>query len=111
MSINPIELQVLIPKATEVGKAQNLANRQETLQQQHVAGQWNDISTNRQHQVQSAVKNEGGKVGRDKEPKEEKHSPNEQKPRQNNENSTEKGKVNRASNNDPVRGHIIDIKT
>lgn len=56
MSINPIELQVLIPKATEVGKAQNLANRQETLQQQHVAAQWNDISTNRQHQVQSTAK-------------------------------------------------------
>ncbi len=111
MSINPIELQVLIPKATEVGKAQNLANRQETLQQEHVAAQWNDISTNRQHQVQSAAKNEGGKVGREKETKEEKHSPNEQKPRQNDESSIEKDKVNRASNNDPIRGHIIDIKT
>ncbi|SFL72596.1 hypothetical protein [Pelosinus propionicus] len=111
MSINPIEMQVLIPKATEVGKAQNLANRQETLQQQHVAAQWNDISTNRQHQVQSAGKNEGGKVGRERESKGENHSSNEQKPRKNDEGINEKDKVNRASSDDPVRGHIIDIKT
>lgn len=57
------------------------------------------------------LKNEGGKVGREKESKEEKHSPKEQSPRQNDESSTEKDKVNRASNNDPVRGHNIDIKT
>jgi hypothetical protein len=110
MSINPIELQVLIPKSTEVGKAQHVVNRQDALQQQHVAEQWKDISTNRQQQVQSTAKNEGGKVGREKQAKEQKHS---QKERQHGDkhNNTDIDTKNRASKDDPVRGHLIDIKT
>lgn len=110
MSINPIELQVLIPKSTEVGKAQQVVNRQDTLQQQHVAEQWKDISTNRQQQVQSTSKNEGGKVGREKQAKEQNHSQNEQQHRDKKHNNSDVT-INRASNDDPVRGHLIDIKT
>ncbi|MDF2636154.1 MAG: hypothetical protein K0R78_3028 [Pelosinus sp.] len=111
MSINPIELQVLIPKSTEVGKAQQVVNRQDTLQQQHAAEQWKDISTNRQQQVQSTAKNEGGKVGREKHAKEQNHSPKEQHHKNKEQNNTDSDKVNRASKDDPVRGHLIDIKT
>lgn len=110
MSINPIELQVLIPKSLEVGKAQDVVNRQDILQQQHAAEQWNNISENRQHQVQRTAKNEGGKVGREKHAKEQDHSPDKQKNKKN-QNSADNDKINRASNEDPVRGHIIDIKT
>lgn len=111
MSINPIELQVLIPKSTEVGKAQQVLNRQDTLQQQHVAEQWKDISTNRQQQVQSTAKNEGGKVGREKQAKEQNHSQNEQQRRDKKHNNADVDTINRASKDDPIRGHLIDIKT
>lgn len=109
MTINSIDLQVLIPRATDVGKSQQVLNQQDTLQQQQFAGQWKEIADNRQHQVQGTPKNEGGKVGREKEAKEHKNS-NEQKQRDKN-NNADADKVNRASNEDPVRGHVIDIKT
>ena len=109
MTINSIDLQVLIPRATEVGKSQQVINQQDTLQQQQFAGQWKEIATNRQHQVQETPKNEGGKVGREKEAKEHKNS-QDQKQREKN-NNLDADKINRASNEDPVRGHVIDIKT
>jgi hypothetical protein len=112
MSINSIDLQVLIPKSTEVGKTQNIADRQDTLQQQHIAEQWKGISTKRQQQVQSTAKNEGGRIGREQESKDQKQSKQEQNHRENNpNNSTDLNKINHASNDDPVRGHLIDIKT
>lgn len=109
MSINSIDLQVLIPKSTEVGKAQNISERQDTLQQQHIAGQWEGISTKRQRQVQSTAKNEGGKIGREQESKEQKQSKQEQSHKDN--SAVDLDKLNHASNDDPVRGHLIDIKT
>ena len=112
LSINSIDLQVLIPKSTEVGKAQNTANRQDIVQQEHIAEQWKGISTKRQQQVQSTAKNEGGKIRREQEFKEQKKSKQEQNHRDNSpNNSTDLDKVNHASNDDPVRGHLIDIKT
>jgi hypothetical protein len=112
MSINSIDLQVLIPKSTEVGKVQNIADRQDTLQQQHIAGQWEGISAKRQQQVQSTAKNEGGKIGREQQPKEKKQSKQEQNHKEDNpSNTTDLDKINHASNDDPVRGHLIDIKT
>lgn len=109
MTINSIDLQVLIPRATEVGKSQQVINQQDTLQQQEFAGQWKGIADNRQHQVQGTPKNEGGKVGREKSAKEHTNS-NEQKERGKKSNA-DADKVNRASSEDPIRGHIIDIKT
>lgn len=112
MSIQSIDLQVLIPKSTEVGKAQNIVDRQDTLQQQHIAEQWKSISTKRQQQVQSTAKNEGGKVGREQESKDPKQPKQEQSNSNNRaNNNTDLDKVNHASNDDPVRGHLIDIKT
>lgn len=108
MTINSIDLQVLIPRATEVGKSQQVLNQQDTLQQQQFAGQWKEIADNRQHQVQGTPKSEGGKVGREKESREHKNS-NEQKQRD--KKSADADKVNHASNEDPIRGHVIDIKT
>jgi hypothetical protein len=112
MSINSIDLQVLIPKSTEVGKAQNIADRQDTLQQQHIAEQWKGISTKRQQQVQGTAKNEGGKIRREQESKEQNQPKQEQNHGNNTpNNATDLAKVNHASNEDPVRGHLIDIKT
>lgn len=110
MSINPVELQVLIPKSVEVGKAQNVANRQDILQQQHVAEQWNGISENRQQQVQRTDKNEGGKIGKEKNGKQQNSSPDNGKNKKDRKRA-EDSAANRASHEDPIRGHMIDIKT
>ena len=109
VTINSIDLQVLIPRATDVGKSQQVINQQDTVQQQQFAGQWKEIADHRQHQVQGTPKSEGGKVGREKQAKEH-ENPNEQK-KQDKSRNAEADKVNRASNEDPVRGHVIDIKT
>jgi len=112
VSINSIDLQVVIPKSMEVGKAQNIVDRQDTLQQQHIAEQWKGISTKRQQQVQSTAKNEGGRIGREQESKGQKQTKQEQNQSEGNpNNTTDLDKINHASNDDPVRGHLIDIKT
>ena len=112
MSIRSIDMQVLIPKATEVGKQQNNLAQQSTVQQQQVAEQMQKTAEVRQQQVQGLAKGEGGKVKRE-EPK-EKHNHNHRRgnyglnqhdlPEQENPEDEPMSK-------DPVLGHVIDIKT
>ena len=111
MTIRPVDLQVLIPRVTEVSKIQHVIDHQNNLQQQQFAGQWQQISANRQQQVQGTVKSEDGKVGREKHPKEQSRSKNGQKHKDVNQGNTDADMVNHASNEDPVRGNLIDIKT
>lgn len=109
LTIRPVDLQVIIPRVTEVSKAQHITDHQETLQQQQFADKWQHISANRQQQVQGTGKNEDSKVGRDNHKKEQNHSKNEQ--HQHNVKGAEVDTENHASNEDPVRGNLIDIKT
>ncbi|WP_378953079.1 hypothetical protein [Pelosinus sp. sgz500959] len=109
LTIRPVDLQVLIPRVTEVGKTQHIVDHQDTLQQQQFADKWQHISSNRQQQVQSTGKSDSSKVGRDNHPKEQNHSKNEQN--QHNPKATDADMENHASNEDPVRGNLIDIKT
>lgn len=110
MSIRPIDLQVLIPRATEVGKAQQVADQQSINQQQQFAEQWQKISDSRQQKVQNTPKSEGGKVHRDSaqqqnQEQEANHQNfSDERPQEPEQQS------NQASNSDPVRGHVIDIK-
>lgn len=108
LTIRPVDLQVLIPRVTEVSKAQHVATHQETLQQQQFADKWQQISANRQQQVQSTGKSESSKVGRENHPKEQQGKKEQQQhPVKTNDADME----NHASNEDPVRGNLIDIKT
>ncbi|EGO63178.1 hypothetical protein [Acetonema longum] len=113
MNIRPIDLQVLIPKATEAGKAQHTTNQQAAIQQQEFAALWQRISAERQQQVQNPAKSEGGKVTRDKQPPEKRGSQQDgQKDTEDNsEQSKEPAKATGSQFADPVRGHKIDIKT
>ena len=79
LTIRPVDLQVLIPRVTEVSKTQHVTDHQDILQQQQFAGEWLQISANRQEQVQGTTKNEDGKVGRDKHSNEQSNSKNGQK--------------------------------
>lgn len=110
MNIRPVDLQVLIPRATEVGKSQQVIDHQSSLQQQQFAEQWQQISTKRQQQVQEAPKGEGGKIQNEKK---EQGKQKGGKHRQKNgvADLTDDEITNNASLDDPVRGHTIDIKT
>lgn len=111
LTIRPVDFQVLIPRVTEVARTQHVTNHQEMLQQQQFAEKWQHISANRQQQVQGSSKSEGSKVGRENQPKEHNHSKNGQKQQEDKQILTDADMINHASNEDPVRGNLIDIKT
>jgi hypothetical protein len=114
MNIHPMDMQVLIPRTTEVGKTQQLTNQQVLTDQQLFGEQMKERIEQRERQVQHLPQAEGGKIklNQDK---------NKQQPRKNNQNSTKQEAtndeqaceviLNRPSTNDPVRGHSIDIST
>lgn len=110
LTIRPVDLQVIIPRVTEVSKTQHTTDHQDTLQQQQFEGKWQQISTDRQHQVQGTAKSEESKVG-------ENHSREQKNSKDNKKNDDDKiekkdtEKINKPSSEDPVRGNLIDIKT
>ncbi|MDD4602108.1 MAG: hypothetical protein PHQ46_13855, partial [Negativicutes bacterium] len=67
MSLRPVDLQIIIPRATDVGKTQQLADKNIMSQQEQSAEQWQQISASRQQKVQSTPPVEGNKVQKDKE--------------------------------------------
>ena len=114
MSIRPIDMQVLIPKVTEVGIQQNNLAHQGTLQQQQFAEQLEKTVQLRQQQVQGVVKGQGGKVERD-DKKEKNNKRYGSDPGQNRnvasaESSESEDSAKESARPDPVLGHIIDIK-
>ncbi|MBC8016271.1 MAG: hypothetical protein H7X79_11080 [Sporomusaceae bacterium] len=111
MTIRPVDFQVLIPRVTEVAKTQHVTDHQDTLQQQQFAGQWQHIAANRQKQVQGTTKSEDSKVGRENQPKGQSHTKDGQKHQDNTQSHADADMVNHPSNEDPVRGNLIDIKT
>ncbi len=114
MSIRSIDMQVLIPKATEVGKQQNSLAQQSTVQQQQFAEQMQKTAEMRQHQVQGLTKSQGGKVERD-EQKDKSNSQRQDNPEENNKAAAtellEQENTENSVGRDPILGHIIDIKT
>lgn len=113
MNIRPIDLQVLIPQATEAGKTQHTTNQQAAMQQQEFAALWQRISAERQQQVQNPEKSEGGKVTREKQPP-EKREQRQGQPKDSEadpEPNNKPAKMAGSQFADPVRGHTIDIKT
>jgi hypothetical protein len=113
MNIRPMDMQVLIPRATEVAKSQQSNEQQNTLQQQQFADKLEKLADNRQKQVQSSPKNEGGKV----KAKTEQENQHKQKKEEESDQPKEVKAVenvektgNHPSIEDPLRGHRVDIK-
>lgn len=112
MSIRPVDLQVLIPRATEVGRVQQMVDQQNTLQQQQFAEQWQQISVSRQKKVQGTPKTVDGKIRREKEKEGTKDHSGYGK--QSNSHSSDHDKQQGESSQnsvDPNRGRLIDIIT
>lgn len=108
LTIRPVDLQVVIPRVTEVAKTQHTTNQQDTLQQQQFAGQWQQIAANRQQQVQGTKKDET-KVGRERHTQE--HSSEKEGQKHHEDKHSDADMENHPSNQDPVRGNLVDIKT
>lgn len=111
MNIRSIDLQLLIPHANEVGKAQHNVNQQPALQQHDFATQWQKISQDRQQQVQTVNESENPKI------KKKQDTPGKQR-RQSQSQSHEQHRCEEqhplpqsAIVNDSPLGHTIDIKT
>lgn len=103
MSIRPMDMQVLIPKATEVSKIQQTEAHKENLQQQEFAMQLQKNMLDRQKQVQHTSESEGRKVEKDKDAKEK---------QKRSRKDGDKGKKGADPNIDPHRrGSILDINT
>ena len=63
MNIRPIDLQVLIPRATDVAKISAVADQHATTQQQQLATQFQQLANERQQQVEASAHGEhSGKI-------------------------------------------------
>ncbi len=107
MNLLPIDLQVMIPRVSEVGRVQQINDRQQILQHQQVAEQWVDVAKLRNTQVQNINEADTKKVRSDNQ---DKNSFSSSK-RHNEKNAQAKKEEPDFVCEDPVRGHIIDIKT
>lgn len=107
MNIRSIDLQVLIPRTTEVSKAQQTHDHQAALQQQQNAAEWQQLSAARQQQVQRTPQSAGGKV--DPDDKREGRGQQEQQTRDEARQAADTESMD--GGQDPLRGHHIDIKT
>lgn len=108
MNIRSIDLQVLIPRVTEVSKNQQVVENQRAVQQQQFVEEWRHISMQRQTQIQHTSHAEEGIIHdtleRDGKPKQWRR---DQKSRKKGTDES----VEEVNHNDPLRGNIIDIKT
>ena len=117
MNIRPIDLQVLIPRATDAAKASALNDRQAVTQQQQLAEQSKQAATEKQHQVQPKLPtNPSGKITTEdlnQEKRQEHPSQGEQKKQGKGGQAEEEAtrKLHAEKPPDPIRGHTIDIKT
>lgn len=110
MNIRPMDMQVLIPRATDVAKNQHINDQQSMQQQQQFAAEWKRIADTRQNQVQSSTKTEGEKVKAKEERERGKHQEQEKEENEQAAKETIEHTVNQPSVDDPLRGHTIDIK-
>lgn len=105
-------MQVLIPRSTEVGVQQNNLVQQGTLQQQQFAEQMAKTAAVRQQQVQGIAKGQGAKIERDE--KKERNSNRHADEAEQNSSALSNESLeseNETMTQDPILGHIIDIKT
>ena len=115
MSIRPVDLQVILPHATDAGKVQANQNTQSNTMQQVFAEKLQKEAQLKQNQVQESPKGEFGKVNRDKE-KEDSHSKKQKKEKEENSNMNlaeetyEKDLKTKRSLN-PVIGNNLDISS
>jgi hypothetical protein len=109
MTIRPIDMQVLIPKASELHKINPAQDIHSQIQQQQFAAQFQQVVQNRQNKVQSSHQTEGQRIGKERDSQRRGHHGHAQqeKPDENQENT----KDTPLKYPNPILGNHIDIKT
>jgi len=111
MNIRPMEMQVLIPKSTEVSRINQNETQRGTIQQQEFAEQLKRNMELRQKQAQQNSETEGRTVDKDKDANEKRKRSGKDK-EENEEEKNEEEKKASVINLDPLsRGSILDINT
>lgn len=108
MIIRPMDLQVLIPKASEVNRVNQIQDVQSQLQQQQFAAQFAQAVQSRRKQVPGTTETEGQRIqlNKDSRGRGGGNKESDTEPQQQNSTEEEGGKyVN------PNLGNRIDIKT
>lgn len=105
MNITPIEMQIVVPKSTEVGKVQHQQDHESALQQDLTAQQMKQAAQHKMSQVQNSEKSEGQKIRRDG-----KNNSGGQGRRQGKQRDHEQEEEETMMAVDTNRGRRIDIK-
>lgn len=105
MNISPLDMQVIIPKSTEVAKSQQNRDHQSVVQHEHGAAQFAQQAHNKLTQVQNTEKSQGEKI-KNKQNKE--HTQGESNPKKNQEEEASEEEAPMAI--DSIRGRHVDIK-
>ncbi|MDR3592785.1 MAG: hypothetical protein P4N41_24265 [Negativicutes bacterium] len=110
MNIRSIDLQVLIPRATEASRMQQTNDQHNSLQQQQFAEQLKNLTAQRQQQVQNTPKNEGPKIqDQERQKQQQQQQENDEKKGDSDNQETPPEVLQHAAS--PSLGHRIDIKT
>jgi hypothetical protein len=108
MNIRPLDLQVLIPRATEASRIQQNNDHQNSLQQQQFAEQLKQLTNKREHQVQNTPKNAGPKI---QEQERQKQQQQQKEEKRGNPDGQDAASDAFQAVYDPSLGYRIDIKT
>ena len=112
MNIRPIDLQVMLPHVTDIGKVQATQNQQQIVQQQQFAEQLQHQVDARQSQVEKTKRTEMPRIHREKQEEREQHTAGEQQHKREQKDAKPQEKTHaetQGNDFDPVRGHNIDI--
>lgn len=109
MTIRPIDLQVLIPKASEINRINHIQELQSQLQQQQFTAQFTEILQNRQKQVPGTADLKGQRMQLNKDSQGREGSSREQSGQEQRQPDNAGDDVCKYVN--PNLGNHIDIKT
>ena len=113
MTIRPVDLQVVLPHATDVGRAQAIQNDQSVVSQQLFAEKLLKEAQEKRGQVQETQRSEFGKIKRDKEKeRKKKNKSNDAVFSKHTAIKETKGKsIDKKGSLDPVLGKNLDISS
>lgn len=109
MTIRPMDLQVLIPKASEINRVNQIQDIQSQLQQQQFAAQFERAMQNRQKQVPGTSETEGQRIRSKKDSRGRGGGGNKESGGKPQQEDTAEGEAGKYVN--PNLGNRIDIKT
>jgi len=108
MNIRPLDLQVMLPRLTEVSKVQQVSLQQAELQLQHSAKDWQQMADMRQRSVQQSDRSAGGRIRREEEKNAHGGAHGQ---RQSESNQEQEESAGLPPEDGSGKGKIIDIRT